>query len=125
CAGTPLTLQQRLDILIGVARGLEYLNTFGIVHRGLNPSNILLDARMRAKIAGFDSVASSAAVSEGERLVLSTTGVRGYVDPHLLLSHEPSPTNDLYSLGVVVLELLSGRRSLTPRQTTAQTFRES
>ncbi|CAI7893573.1 unnamed protein product [Closterium sp. NIES-53] len=124
CTGTPLTLQQRLDILIGVARGLEYLNTFGIVHRGLNPSNILLDARMRAKIAGFDSVASTAAVSEGERLV-ATTGVRGYVDPHLLLSHEPSTTNDLYSLGVVMLELLSGRRSLTPRQTTAQTFRES
>ncbi|CAI7777282.1 unnamed protein product [Closterium sp. NIES-54] len=124
CTGTPLTLQQRLDILIGVARGLEYLNTFGIVHRGLNPSNILLDARMRGKIAGFDSVASTAAVSEGERLV-ATTGVRGYVDPHLLLSHEPSTTNDLYSLGVVMLELLSGRRSLTPRQTTAQTFRES
>ncbi|CAI6008486.1 unnamed protein product [Closterium sp. NIES-65] len=77
-----------------------------------------------AKIAGFDSVASSAAVSEGERLV-PTTGVRGYVDPHLLLSHEPSTTNDLYSLGVVMLELLSGRRSLTPRQTTAHTFRES
>ncbi|CAI5515284.1 unnamed protein product, partial [Closterium sp. Naga37s-1] len=124
CTGTPLSLQQRLDILIGVARGLEYLNTLGIVHRGLNPSNILLDARMRAKIAGFDSVASSAAVSEGERL-MPATGVRGYVDPHLLLSHEPSTTNDLYSLGVVMLELLSGRRSLTPRQTTAHTFRES
>ncbi|CAI7801263.1 unnamed protein product, partial [Closterium sp. NIES-53] len=42
-----LTLQQRLDILIGVARGFEYLHGFGIVHRDIKPANILLDKDMQ------------------------------------------------------------------------------
>ncbi|CAI5482876.1 unnamed protein product [Closterium sp. Yama58-4] len=48
-----LSLRQRLDILIGVARGLEYLHGFGIVHRDIKPANILLDGNMQAKIADF------------------------------------------------------------------------
>ncbi|CAI7893577.1 unnamed protein product [Closterium sp. NIES-53] len=48
----PLTLQQRLDILIGAARGLEYLHSFGIVHRDIKPANILLNANMQASPRG-------------------------------------------------------------------------
>ncbi|CAI7777278.1 unnamed protein product, partial [Closterium sp. NIES-54] len=51
-AEPPLTLQQRLDILIGAARGLEYLHSFGIVHRDIKPANILLNANMQASPRG-------------------------------------------------------------------------
>ncbi|CAI5990446.1 unnamed protein product [Closterium sp. NIES-65] len=44
----PLSLRQRLDVLIGVAKGLQYLHDFGIVHRDIKPANILLDAKMQA-----------------------------------------------------------------------------
>ncbi|CAI7792472.1 unnamed protein product, partial [Closterium sp. NIES-54] len=44
----PLSLRQRLDVLIGVAKGLQYLHDFGIVHRDIKPVNILLDAKMQA-----------------------------------------------------------------------------
>ncbi|CAI5988287.1 unnamed protein product [Closterium sp. NIES-65] len=44
----PLSLRQRLDVLIGVAKGLHYLHDFGIVHRDIKPANILLDAKMQA-----------------------------------------------------------------------------
>ncbi|CAI5484206.1 unnamed protein product [Closterium sp. Yama58-4] len=53
CGSSPLSLLQRLDILIGVVRGLEYLHGFGIVHRDIKPANILLDGNMQAKIADF------------------------------------------------------------------------
>ncbi|CAI5950235.1 unnamed protein product [Closterium sp. NIES-64] len=107
CSGVPLTLQQRLGILIGVAHGLEYLHSFGILHRCLCLRSVFLDGSMQAKIAGFDYVTRGAA-GGGEHAVV---GVRGYVDPQLLLSQEHTPTNDLYSLGVLLLQLLSGRIS--------------
>ncbi|CAI5947089.1 unnamed protein product [Closterium sp. NIES-65] len=94
CSGVPLTLQQRLGILIGVAHGLEYLHSFGILHRCLCLRSVFLDGSMQAKIAGFDYVTRGAA-GGGEHAVV---GVRGYVDPQLLLSQEHTPTNDLYSL---------------------------
>ncbi|GJP34360.1 hypothetical protein CLOM_g18811 [Closterium sp. NIES-68] len=52
----PLSVRVRLDILIGMARGLEYLHSFGIVHRDIKPANILLDKNMQAKIADFGLV---------------------------------------------------------------------
>ncbi|CAI5965084.1 unnamed protein product [Closterium sp. NIES-64] len=52
-ASCPLTLKQRLDILIGLARGFEYLHGFGIVHRDIKPANVLITNSMQAKIADF------------------------------------------------------------------------
>ncbi|CAI5532804.1 unnamed protein product [Closterium sp. Naga37s-1] len=52
-APAPLSLKQRLDILIGIARGFEYLHSFGIVHRDIKPANILITDDMQAKIADF------------------------------------------------------------------------
>ncbi|CAI7887452.1 unnamed protein product [Closterium sp. NIES-54] len=46
-AATPLTLQQRLEILLGAAHGLEYLHSFNMVHRDIKPANILIDANMQ------------------------------------------------------------------------------
>ncbi|GJP47021.1 hypothetical protein CLOM_g6253 [Closterium sp. NIES-68] len=45
-AAVPLTFQQRVDILMGAARGFEYLHSFDIVHRDIKPANILLDENM-------------------------------------------------------------------------------
>ncbi|GJP56848.1 hypothetical protein CLOM_g15898 [Closterium sp. NIES-68] len=61
----PLSLRQRLDVLIGVAKGLQYLHEFGIVHRDMKPANILLDAKMQAKIADFGLVKLSGGTSMG------------------------------------------------------------
>ncbi|GJP60602.1 hypothetical protein CLOP_g17832 [Closterium sp. NIES-67] len=55
----------RLDVLIGVAKGLQYLHEFGIVHRDMKPANILLDAKMQAKIADFGLVKLSGGTSMG------------------------------------------------------------
>ncbi|GJP50981.1 hypothetical protein CLOM_g10134 [Closterium sp. NIES-68] len=52
-APSPLSLLQQLDILIGVAKGLQYLHDFGIVHHDIKPANILLDTKMQSRIADF------------------------------------------------------------------------
>ncbi|CAI7875438.1 unnamed protein product [Closterium sp. NIES-53] len=72
--------------------GLEYLHSFGIMHRCLCVRSIFLDGNRQ--IAGFDYVTTRRAAASGEQHAV--VGVRGYVDPHLLLTQEHTTINDLY-----------------------------
>ncbi|CAI5461239.1 unnamed protein product, partial [Closterium sp. Yama58-4] len=109
-APTSLTLQQRLGILLGVARGLEYLHSFGLVHRDIKPANILIDAHMQAKVADFGLVhvgeGTATGTTTGFTRVLGTVG---YVDPAYSLTHNATTAADVYSFGVLMLVMLSGR----------------
>ncbi|CAI5971735.1 unnamed protein product [Closterium sp. NIES-64] len=105
----PLSLQQRVQVLVGVARGLQYLHSFGIVHRDIKPANILLDAHMTAKVADFGLVRM------GDESTGDTTrilGTPGYVDPAYSKSRKAAPTNDVYSYGIVMLELFTSQRAI-------------
>ncbi|GJP42815.1 hypothetical protein CLOM_g2339 [Closterium sp. NIES-68] len=105
-APTSLTLQQRVDILIGVARGLEYLHSFGIVHRDIKPANILIDEHMQPKVADFGLVRVGEGTALGSTRVLGTAG---YVDPAYSRTHNATTAADVYSYGIVMLVVLSGR----------------
>ncbi|CAI6006906.1 unnamed protein product, partial [Closterium sp. NIES-64] len=109
-APTSLTLQQRVGILLGVARGLEYLHSFGLVHRDIKPANILIDAHMQAKVADFGLVhvgeGTATGTTTGFTRVLGTVG---YVDPAYSLTHNATTSADVYSFGVLMLVMLSGR----------------
>ncbi|CAI7797881.1 unnamed protein product, partial [Closterium sp. NIES-54] len=107
-SGAPfvLTLQQRLDILIGVARGFEYLHGFGIVHRDIKPANILLDKDMQAKIADFGLARAEEGSSVGSTHLVGTPG---YVDPVYSKTSKASTATDIYSFGVLMLVVISGR----------------
>ncbi|CAI5510862.1 unnamed protein product, partial [Closterium sp. Naga37s-1] len=113
-SSTPLTLQQRLDILIGVARALEYLHRFGIVHRDIKPANILLDAHMQAKVSDFGLLR----MGEGSGSLQSTRvmGTPGYVDPVYSLTHKATSSADVYSFGVVMMELLTCKHVVLRRE---------
>ncbi|CAI7914859.1 unnamed protein product [Closterium sp. NIES-54] len=92
-AEDPLTLKQRLEILIGVARGLEYMHSFGIVHRDIKPANILLDSNMQSKIADFGLVR----MGEGTQLHSTRVlGTPGYVDPAYSQSQKAPTTADVH-----------------------------
>ncbi|KAJ3690158.1 hypothetical protein LUZ61_019322 [Rhynchospora tenuis] len=107
-----LSWKQRLDIMIGVARGLTYLHQefhVCIIHRDIKSSNILLDDDFQPKIADF----GLARLMPRDLSHLSTqfAGTLGYTAPEYAIQGNLSEKVDVYSYGVVVLEIISGRRS--------------
>ncbi|CAI7914866.1 unnamed protein product, partial [Closterium sp. NIES-54] len=108
-AAQPLSLLQRLDVMIGVAEGLQYLHSFGIVHRDIKPANILLDSNMQAKVADFGLVRMGEGTTVGATRVMGTPG---YVDPAYYKSQKATPKADVHSFGVVMLTILTARKAI-------------
>ncbi|CAI7906549.1 unnamed protein product [Closterium sp. NIES-54] len=109
-----VTLPQRLGILIGTARGLEYLHRFGFVHRDIKPANILIGADMQAKVADFGLVRVGEGTTVGCTRVMGTPG---YVDPVYSRTSKATTDTDAYIFGVLILVVLTGR-ALTAKAAT-------
>ncbi|XP_031107947.1 cold-responsive protein kinase 1-like [Ipomoea triloba] len=107
-----LNWKQRFDIIFGTARGLAYLHDqfhVCIIHRDIKSSNILLDDDFQPKIADF----GLARLLPENQSHLSTkfAGTLGYTAPEYAIRGHLTEKVDTYSFGVVVLEIVSGRRS--------------
>ncbi|KAI9162358.1 hypothetical protein LWI28_026500 [Acer negundo] len=107
-----LNWKQRFDIIVGTARGLAYLHEdfhVRIIHRDIKPSNILLDQDFQPKIADF----GLARLLPENQSHLSTrfAGTLGYTAPEYAIRGQLSVKVDAYGYGVVVLEIISGRKS--------------
>ncbi|CAI5979246.1 unnamed protein product [Closterium sp. NIES-64] len=109
-APSPLSLKQRLDILIGIARGFEYLHSFDIVHRDIKPANILITNDMQPKIADFGLVRAAEGTTVGTTRIMGTPG---YVDPVYSRTSKATTASDVYSFGVLMLVVLTGRPPLS------------
>ncbi|XP_059429385.1 probable LRR receptor-like serine/threonine-protein kinase At1g06840 isoform X2 [Corylus avellana] len=116
----PLSFAMRLRIALGSAKGILYLHTEAnppIFHRDIKASNILLDSNYTAKVADF-GLSRLAPIPDIKGTVpahISTIvkGTPGYLDPEYFLTHKLTNKSDVYSLGVVFLELLTGMRPIT------------
>src|SRR5207302_1099504 len=94
-----------VPVLLEVAQALEYAHERGVVHRDLKPSNVLFDARGRAKLADFGAAARLADPGQGvEPRPLSPFSA----SPEQLRGEPPAPSDDVYGLGALAYELLSG-----------------
>lgn len=103
----------RQKIALGTARGLAYLH-YGaqpsIIHRDIKASNILLDEKFEAKVADFGLAKFN---PEGmTHMSTRVAGTMGYVAPEYALYGQLTERSDVFSFGVVLLELLSGRKAL-------------
>ncbi|KAG5410612.1 hypothetical protein IGI04_006931 [Brassica rapa subsp. trilocularis] len=111
--GGELNWETRFHIIKGVAQGLAYIEEGGydlILHRDLKPDNILLDRDMTPKISDF-GLARMCARSEKEVFTQHTAGTHGYVSPESLLHGIFSSASDVFSFGVIVLEIVNGKRN--------------
>ncbi|CAN1276926.1 Probably inactive leucine-rich repeat receptor-like protein kinase IMK2 [Linum perenne] len=98
----------RMNIAMGIARGLSHLHTKeNIIHGNLTSSNVLLDEQTNAYIAdfGISRLMTDAAATN----VISTAGTLGYRAPELSKVKDAGTKTDVYSLGVIILELLTGK----------------
>ena len=105
-----LTMAQLAGVLEGVLAGLAHGQRLGVVHRDLKPENLLVTADGRVKIADFGVArAYNQAITREVVTVAGTTiGTPAYMAPEQALGQRLTPATDLYSLGVVAWELLSG-----------------
>ncbi|XP_068487984.1 receptor-like protein kinase ANXUR2 [Phaseolus vulgaris] len=109
-----LSWKKRLEICIGVARGLHYLHAGAkrtIVHRNIHPGNILLDANMEPKLSEFGlSLQGQRFMSKPEPIIVDTIpGILGHMAPEYLMNHIVTDKTDVYSFGTVLLEVVCGR----------------
>ncbi|KAK8535212.1 hypothetical protein V6N13_081351 [Hibiscus sabdariffa] len=108
--GSSLTWHRRMKIALDTARGLEYLHEHcnpPVIHRDLKSSNILLDLDFNAKLSDFGLAVTDAAQNKNN---LKLSGTLGYVAPEYLLDGKLTDKSDVYAFGVVLLELLLGRK---------------
>ncbi|XP_029992035.1 interleukin-1 receptor-associated kinase 4 isoform X2 [Sphaeramia orbicularis] len=103
----PLSWCQRCLIVMGTARGLEYLHSNHHVHRDIKSANILLDENFAAKISDFGLTRASAKHSSTTMMTGRIVGTSAYMAPEALRG-EITPKSDIFSFGVVLLEILSG-----------------
>ncbi|KAI4340184.1 hypothetical protein MLD38_025047 [Melastoma candidum] len=111
--GTSLKWKERFEIIIGIARGLLYLHRdsrLRIIHRDLKAGNILLDGEMNPKISYFGLARSF----HGDRTTEKTNrimGAYGYMAPEYAIKGWFSTKSDVFSFGVLVMEIISGKRN--------------
>ncbi|KAJ0580050.1 putative protein kinase RLK-Pelle-CrRLK1L-1 family [Helianthus annuus] len=111
----PLSWVQRLNIAIGAARGLDYLHTrvstqHGVIHCDVKSSTILLDDNWEAVIS--DLGVSIIGPTWNSYVGDDVKGTYGYLDPEYLMTGKLTYKTDVYAFGIVLFELLAGRRVL-------------
>ncbi|XP_047150348.1 serine/threonine-protein kinase-like protein At5g23170 [Vigna umbellata] len=111
----PPTWPKRVQIAMQIARAVQFLHQGKpvVIHRDIKPSNILFDSRWNAKLADFGLAV------RGVDPMSRPAGTMGYLDPCYTTPDKLSTKNDIFSFGVVLMEIISGRKAIDACKTPA------
>ncbi|KAK6116060.1 hypothetical protein DH2020_008329 [Rehmannia glutinosa] len=116
CKKLGLDWETRYEIALGAAKGLEYLHhgcDRPVIHRDVKSSNILLDEHLKPRIADFGlaKIVQANSTKESTQII---AGTHGYIAPEYGYTNKVNEKSDLYSFGVVLMELVTGKRPIEP-----------
>ena len=103
----PLPVERALELAIEIAKALEFAHEKGFVHRDVKPQNVLLNGNGEAKVTDF-GIARAIAQDGGETQTGTVLGTCDYISPEQAQGRRVDAHSDIYSLGIVLYELLTG-----------------
>ncbi|GJQ99863.1 kinase-like domain, phloem protein 2-like protein [Tanacetum coccineum] len=117
-----LTWVRRLEICVGLAHALSYIHydeprNFSVIHRLISSGRVLLNDEWEPKLCDFECSMKTKASQSHHSFHTIVTGANGYVDPTYLETKTVSHKSDMYSFGIVLLEVLCGRPSVIANDT--------
>ncbi|MGQ9555107.1 MAG: protein kinase domain-containing protein, partial [Anaerolineae bacterium] len=104
--GGPLPLQEVTRIVRQIGTALQYAHNEGFIHRDIKPGNIMLREDGTALLSDF----GIARASDAATMTMGPLGTPAYMSPEQIVGREPSPQTDIYCLGIVMFEMVTGRR---------------
>ena len=103
----PLDPTEAASLGLDICRGLAAAHEQGILHRDLKPANVMIDGQGRAKIADFGLAGLETTISAAD----VRSGTPAYMSPEQIAGEEVTTRSDLYSLGLVLYEIFTGKRA--------------
>ncbi|XP_054779501.1 leucine-rich repeat receptor protein kinase HPCA1-like isoform X2 [Prosopis cineraria] len=126
-SGIVLDWTRRLKVALGSARGLVYLHEHAnppVIHRDIKSTNILLDEHSNARVADF-GLSKPVDNCEKDHVTTQVKGTMGYLDPDYCTTQQLTEKSDVYSYGVVLLELLTARKPIQAGKHIVKVFRST
>ena len=110
---TKLPQERAIRIAVGVLEALDYIHANGVVHRDLKPENIMVDDHDHIKLIDFGIASDSSARRLTYANFTATLGTPNYISPEQVKGKRGDGRSDIYSMGVILYEMLSGKLPFT------------